>query len=79
MTRSQHKAELLELLRKPLLTKAQLDRLIAKAMAPRPLLPTAKWYITLWRICWDAVTSVVYGTILGVGLALLFEYWGFVS
>lgn len=81
MNRSQDKAELLALLRKPLLTQAQLDRLIAKATTPRtvPPKPAPKWYVSLWRIGSSAVIEAACGITLGAVGALLLEYWGFVS
>lgn len=79
MARWEDKAELLQLLSKPLLTQAQLDRLVAKATAPRPQAPVPAWYLSLWRISCIAVIEAVCGITLGVVGALLFEYWRLVS
>ncbi len=66
MTIYQSKTVLLALLHEPLLTEPQLKQLIAKATTPRAKPPAPRWYVSLWRICWDTVSMVVCGTALGL-------------
>ncbi|MGA8864346.1 MAG: hypothetical protein WBM09_11685 [Gallionella sp.] len=76
MTISRYKQQLLALLHLPLLTRPQLRRLIARAIATNPRPAARRWYVSL---CWtylEAIFLVACGMALGVALVVILHYTG---
>ncbi|MGB7597397.1 MAG: hypothetical protein WBM09_07510 [Gallionella sp.] len=76
MTTSQYKQQLLALLHLPLLTRHQLRRLIARAIAPNPRPAARRWYVALWCTGWETVYLVACGITLGAAFVVILHYTG---